>query len=482
MLAIARTWPRAIVGVDYPRATLIAVTFAYLSAQVGMSPVSPMLPTLSDYFNVSLATVTWVMTSYLLAMSSLVIAGGRLGDILGHRVVFFWGTAVFAFGGLLSGLAPNIGLLIAVRALQGVGAALLLGNSLALVADAFPESQRGRAVGIAVTGAALGSFSGLIMAGAFVQYLDWRWLFFVTALLGGASMALAWRLRGFPENHPKSPGATFDVTGAVLLCGALAALVLSAYHLHGGEPTFQAGLPYHAAMIGAFLLLATLFVVVEMRKASPLVNLSYFKRIPFSFSSFANLVLHWNMAVTMMIPFLVERGLGLRPWYTTLALVTGLGFAMMLSPLSGWLYDRTRSWLIRPIAMTLMAATLFATTALGNGLTFWGFYILLTFRGIASGLFLTPNNTAILGAVPSSWRGFATGVLETTRQLGHTIGVALATLIFVLFLPLIGPTAHDYVRGFLATTFIVGVITTVGGIMSGIAGWSTRKEPPPRRR
>ncbi|MBI2916891.1 MAG: MFS transporter [Chloroflexi bacterium] len=482
MLATARTWPRAIIGVNYPRATLVAVAFAYLSAQVGMSPVSPMLPTMADFFNVGIASVTWVMTAYLLTMSSLVIAGGRLGDILGHRVVFMWGTAVFAVGGLLSGLAPGIGLLIGMRALQGAGSALLLGNSLALVADAFPESQRGRAVGIAVTGAAMGSFLGLVMAGAFVQYLDWRWLFYVTALLGGLSSALAWRLRGFPENHPKVPGATFDITGAVLLFGALAALILSAYHLHGGEPSFQAGLPYHAAMLGGFLLLAGLFVVVERRKASPLVNLSYFRRIPFSFSSVANLVLHWNMAVTMMIPFLVEKGLGLRPWYTTLALVTGLGFAMLLSPLSGWLYDRTRSWLIRPVAMTLMAVTLFMTAALGSGLTFWGFYILLTFRGIASGLFLTPNNTAIISAVPSTWRGFATGVLETTRQLGHTVGVALASLVFVLFLPLVGATPQDYVRGFLATTVAVGVITTVGGIMSGIAGWSTRKDPPPRRR
>jgi MFS family permease len=268
-----------------------------------MSPVSPLLPTLGDHFAVSVSTVTWVLTSYLLTMAGFVLVGGRLGDMFGHRQVFAWGTVVFTTGSLLSSLTPSLMALLAFRAIQGIGTALVLGNSLAVLADAFPEGRRGRAVGVAVMGSALGSLSGLIVASVSIQYLDWRLLFYMMTLGGVISMVLALRLLHFPGTHARQEGQRFDLVGAILLFGALVALVITPYHLHGGEASYQAGLPYHVATFGTFLVLSGLFVVVERRHTNPLVNLGHLRHIPFSFSIASNVVLHWNMAVTMMLPF-----------------------------------------------------------------------------------------------------------------------------------------------------------------------------------
>jgi MFS family permease len=150
---------------------------------------------------------------------------------------------------------------------------------------------------------------------------------------------------------------------------------------------------------------------------------------------------------------------------------------LTFSPLVGWIYDRTRSRAMRPVAMSVMALGLFLMFLLGNRLSFWGFYALVILRGLGSGIFLTPNNTAILNSLPAQWRGFATGSFETTRQMGHTFGVAVASLVFALTVPLVGTVSQDYVDGFRNTAMVMATLTVGGAILSAFAG-----KTPPRRR
>lgn len=469
-------------SVPSPRQVVWAVTAGYFLIMLAVSPVSVVLPTMAADLDVDLARASWVMAAYLLPLTGLLLPAGRMGDLLGHRRVFAAGLALVTVASVLAGLAPTLAALVAARALQGIGAALASGNSLAIIAEAVPDHERGRAIGLATMASSLGAMVGTALAPLVLAYLHWRWAFLIGAPGGVAALAMALRL---PLPRPSVTRVPLDVSGALLLVGALGALALSLQHLHDGPETFEAGAPYHVTLHAITLALLAAFVWVERRVPAPLVLLDQLRHRLFSAAIVANGVLHMTMMMAIFsIPFLIEQGMGMTPGRTGVLLTVMQGVTTGMTLAGGWLYDRTRSPLLRPLGLGSVAAGLLVLSVIADSISYSQLFALLVVMGAGSGLFMTANNAAIMGALPGSYRGFASGMLETTRQLGHALGVAVATAGMAVAgvsvgaaLGVAGAAQATLVEGFQQACLLMGLIAVAGAACAAVRAKAARPSP-----
>ncbi|SRR5579885_2752019 len=446
MLGVQAGGPAA----ELRRAALLTVVIGQFAVQLASMPISAILPTLADAFQADFALISWVSGAYLLTLTGFLLVGGRLGDLYGHRRTYMVGIAIYSIAGGLGGVAPDALLLIVLRGLQGFGAALMSGNSLAIIANAFPGGERGRAVGVVQIAAALGGVVGLLYSTLFLDALSWQWLFWVLWPIGLLGLWSARKLdeARLPGGHV--PVARPDVVGAVLLFLTLVVGSLSLNHLHGGERSFQEGAFYHTTMQALALLLLGAFIFAERRVAQPLIRFADLRNRDFNALAVCNTIMHMTMMASIFtMPFLLERALHLPKAYTG-ALLTVLQLTwVFLAYLSGYLYDRYRATWLVPLGMALI----------GLGLLGWGLLAPLGYgvimaaalvMGVGTGLYMTANNTLAIGLMPGSRRGLASGLLETTRQLGHSFGVAIAST-------MMGAAVADALSGVgSATGFLVG--------------------------
>lgn len=461
------------------KTALFAVAVANLLVMMALAPMSVVLPSIAKDMDVGLTTAAWTITSFLLTLVALLLTAGRMGDLLGHQRVFFWGTLIYTASGTLAGFAQDIQQLIVLRGIQGVGMALISGNSLAILANVFAPEERGKAVGVIGMAASLGNILGVLIGSLLAQYISWRWLFFLILPLGVVSIksALDLRVHFQPPEKPR-----IDYAGGILLALSLVLFTLSLSHLHGGEQTYTVGWPYHAAMFGTSIILALAFLVVEVRVPQPMMELRHLKHSLFAASVGANGIMHMTMlASTFLLPFLVERGLGLSPLYTAGMLIT-MGVANFgAAPFSGWLYDKTQWRFLPAVAMAGLSGGLLLLGMLAADLAYWGFLLISLLLGLGLGFFMTPNNTAIMGALPATHRGFAAGMLETSRQLGHSLGVSASSavlgLVLVTALPVIGEKGA-YLLGFQQATLTAGSVAVLGVLLAILASRFSPAEEP----
>jgi MFS transporter, DHA2 family, methylenomycin A resistance protein len=462
------------------RLSLLTVAVGNFMVQMAMMPVSTVLPTVATEFGVELDVVSWVMSAYLIMLTGSLLAAGRLGDQFGHRRVYLIGIGVYVVAGAAVGLAQDTLQMIVLRGIQGVGGALMLGNGLAIVVHSFPAGQHGRAIGIAMMSASLGSTLGVIIGSLALQYLSWRWLFFSILPLGTLALLAARSVQGVTT--PRR-ARRVDWQGAVLLFLTLTAVSLSLTHLHGGEESFEAGWPYHTAMQVLTLVFLGAFMMVERRAAEPMVLFQYFRHGRFTFPLLAHGVLHMVMMGTIFLaPFVVERGLLLVPAYTAAFLVAKQLFTVGMAPLSGWLYDRTRSSFIAPLGMMGIAVGLTLLGLKADHLDFLTLVVIGVPLSGFVGLFMTANNTAIMTALPNELKGFASGMLETARQMGHGLAVPIVSAVLVTAVARDSAslgTPAAYLLGYqqavllMAALCVGGVVATIAGSLSR-AGWETR--------
>jgi MFS family permease len=414
------------------RLTFGTVVAGYFLVMFAVSPVSVVLPTMAADLGVGVEQASWVMTAYLLPLTACLLPAGRLGDMLGHRRLFGAGIALGALSALLAGLAPSLEVLLAARALQGIGAALVSATSLPIITATVSDARRGRAVGLVTMSSSTGAMAGTALAPLFVHYLDWRWAFFSAAATGLAALVPALLLgpdaRGAEAASGRRPALrTLDWPGAVLLLLTLSVASLSLNHFHEGPETFQDGWQWHVPMHAATLALLAMFVAVELRMPAPLVQLRQLTNGLFTTAVGANLVLHMTMMMAVFsTPFLVQRGLALGPVETGVLLTTMQACTTGMTLVGGWLYDRTRSPWWCPAAMAMVASGLTLLGLAGESLDYARTFAIVLWMGIGSGCFMTTNNTRIMSALAPEHRGFASGMLETSRQYGHTLGVAVA--------------------------------------------------------
>ena len=318
---------------------------------------------------------------------------------------------------------------MAARALQGLGAAMVYGTSLALVAEALPGTRRGLAVGVVTMSASVASFLGVAFSAYAVEHLSWRWAFWIQVPLAVLALAATSRLpaRAATE-RVLDVLRRLDWRGGLLLFGALTVATLSLDHVHEGEQSFGAGAHYHLPMHALALVLLLAFVRVESVVKNPLLRLRMLRDGRFAASIFANGVAHMSMlSAGFVIPFLLERGRGLPPSATRDTLVVMQLATVVCSVAAGWLYDRRPSPPLQWLTFGGVAGGLLAFGLVGGSLPYVAFVLTAAVLGASQGAFSTVNNTAVIAAADPSERGSAAGLLETTRHLGHSLGVSLSS-------------------------------------------------------
>lgn len=467
-----------------------AVAIGNILMQIAITPVAAMLPTIARDYGVGLSVAGWIASGYLLTLTGFMLIAGRLGDLFGHRRVFLAGIAVSTVSGTLLGVAPDVWTMVGLRAVQGIGGALMLGNGLAILTDAFADNQRGRAIGIVGMAAAFGSLVGTMLSTLALNYLTWHWLFVVNLPLGlvGALSALGLSDANATRHRPGAGGRSrpvawrrIDWAGSILLLAGVTALSLSLSHLHEGPETFEAGWGWHLSMHTLAAALIGAFVLVERRVPEPIIQLGQFKNRLFTFFLIGHGVLHLTMmAQFFLLPFMIERGLGLSATASGNFIVVTQFTNTLTSFAGGWLYDRTRSKWIVVFGMLTIAASMVLQGLFGGV----GYAVLILIACAASfgmGFFQTANNVLVMSVVEPDQRGFASGMLETVRQLGHGLGIALSSAVMALSTGGVLTAAAQsaaYVEGFQRACLLVSALTLAAALLSWLAIRGTGQRPP----
>lgn len=415
---------------------LVAAVGVFMST-LDSSIIGVSLPTLSDHFGTDIATIEWVILSYLLAITTLLLAFGRLSDMVGRRYVFSGGILTFTLGSALCSLSGSAGQLIGFRVVQGIGAAMTMATGPALITAAFPREERGSALGMMGSVVSVGLMTGPPLGGFLIDWVGWRSIFSINIPVG--ILGTAYALRVLRSEGGATPGAEgprrFDLKGAFFMFCAVTSLLLAI--TRGQERGWGS-----AEIVGLFALAAAFlawFLAVERaleRGAAtgggpPLVELSLFRSRPFSASNVSSFLSFLGMfAVTLLMPFYMERILGYTPRHVGLAL-TAVPLAMALvAPFSGWVADRTNSYVLSSVGMAVTCSSLFVLGRLGPGASFADVVLRLGATGVGLGLFHSPNNSIIMGSVPRSRLGVAGGMLGMMRNLGMVTGLAVAGAAF----------------------------------------------------
>jgi EmrB/QacA subfamily drug resistance transporter len=404
------------------------VAIGVLMATLDSSIVNISLPTLARAFARPVnGALQWVVIAYLLVIVALLLTAGRLGDMFGRKPVWQWGLALFTLGSASCGLSSSIALLIAARALQGVGAALMMALSPALLTAAFPASERGRALGMNALTVATGISAGPPLGGIITERLSWRWIFFINVPLGVLGILLAARVlpRAAARVAPR-----FDLPGAALLAVALASLT--------GALSFAHDLGYGSPLLLGTLLLGggalAGLVAHERRTVAPILDLGLLA-IPAFRSALTSLVLSFLalFGVAFLTPFYLEQLRGLSTEQSGLMMVAYPLVIAVVSPFTGALSDRIGSRLLAPVGLGLAAVVLFLLGLLGPHTPLGWVAATLSLGGLAQALFQPANNSALLGAAPRERQGLAGGLLATGRVLGQSLSIALAGAVFAGF-------------------------------------------------
>ena len=411
--------------VDYSRKwwVMAAVAMGVFLSTIDGSIVTVALPTLEEELNASFALVQWVIVIYLLVICSLMLGVARLADMIGKKRIYLAGMVIFTLASVLCGAAPSIGFLIAFRALQAIGAAMMQALGTAIVTEAFPDEERGRALGLIGTVVSLGIILGPTLGGLLIGVVGWRAIFFVNLPVGALGLWLAnkhvpgWR----PVNNQR-----FDTIGAVLMALTLVALSLG---LTFG-PTTGWDRPEIWALLGGSVLVLGLFVTVQLRLPQPMIDPKLFTNVLFSISLLTGLLVFVAASARVVLPYYLELVKDRSPQQVGLFL-TIIPIALGVSaPVSGTLSDRYGS---RGIALIGLAVTgvacLFISTLSADTSTV-GYIVRLLPFGLGLGLFQSPNNSAIMGAAPRERLGVASGLLALSRNLGQVIGIPLLGAVF----------------------------------------------------
>lgn len=408
-------------AVDYSRKwyVMAAVGMGIILATIDGSIVNVALPTLVRAFDTGFAAVQWVVLAYLLTVTTLMLSVGRLGDMIGKKPLYVAGFVIFTLGSVLCGLSPTIGWLIGFRILQAIGAALLMALGMAIVTEAFPPSERGKALGISGSMVSIGIVLGPVLGGLIIGALSWHWIFYVNLPVG---IVGTWMVLHFVPARRPVGGQRFDWVGAMLLFGSLMALLLAM--TLGQEGGF--GQRPVLLLAAAWLVLLVLFLLVEWKSPQPMIDLGLFRNRLFNVNLLTGFATFISMSGTIiLIPFYLENVMGYSPRAVGLLLAVVPVAVGITAPLSGALSDRvgTRPIAVAGLAMIVLGFVAVSTLSLDT--TAAGYVLRYLPVGIGIGIFQSPNNSAVMGAVPRERLGIASGLLSITRTLGQTTGISV---------------------------------------------------------
>lgn len=442
---------------------LVAVGFSSLMVASQTSALNAILPFIARSLAVDLPSIQWVVLAYLFVSSGLLLAFGRLGDIVGQRRLFLTGFVIFITGSLLSSLAQNVPSLIATRIVQAVGGGMITSSSAPLITRRLPTTHRGRGLSAQIVMVYCGLAAGPGMGGILADTLGWRWVFLVNVPMGVIAMIIT--LFAIAKDEPAASRQTFDMAGALTFTAGLAALFI----LLGGVNGWLAFPGGNVALFVIFALFAGVFVALELNRPEPLLDLRLFKNRFFSAATASAMINYIGYStLAFLVPFYLVDGMGYGATNAGI-LIMAMPITMMLcAPFSGWLSDRIGPRIPASVGMALLSGGIFMLSRLGATPSVEQIVPRLVVAGMGLGLFSSANNSAIMGSVPMHRQGVANGVVSTVRQLGMMLGVAVSTAVFTARFPAYrllsasGATTAAAGDAFLLTAAIilVGVLTS----------------------
>ncbi len=493
---VAAQQPAAIDKLPSKWTVLVILAIGIFMATLDSSIVNISLPTISSYFHVPLSgEIEWVIIAYLVVIAGVLLTIGRLADMVGRKNLLVIGLVVFTLGSTICGASPNLGILIAARAFQGLGGALIMSVSPAILTSAFPPQERGRALGLNAVAVALGTSVGPTLGGLITANFSWRWIFYVNVPLGVIGVVASMLVL---KERSQRVNGRFDPTGAILLAIGLVTLTLGLSFGQEWGWSSPALLATLAICVLAFILL----IVVERRVSDPVIDFHMLQNRVFVSANISLIMSFLALfAVSFMLPFyleelrnipLVEAGLLLTPLPLAIALI---------APFSGVLADRLGSRWLAASGLAIACLGLFLISQLNAQSSVWDIVWRLLVAGIGQALFQSPNNSALMGAAPRNRQGVASGFLATGRVMGQSISVALAGAIFTsmggalageeLFQAMQHPFIHisaanygawqqTFISAFHTTFIVCAAIAALGVFTSLVRGnEQTTRHPAP---
>ncbi len=428
------------------------------------------LPAISADFSLGAVGMSWVSMAFLLSSAVFLVPLGKLADIIGRKQIFFIGNIIIATSSILCALSPSGALLITLRAIQGIGSAMVFGTGIAIITSVYPPKQRGKAIGITVTSVYIGLSLAPFLGGILTQYLGWRSIFYATVPFELLVIWITWRY--IKEEWADAKGEKFDLSGSIIYLLSMSAFMFGFSRL----PETSAIILVVAGLLG---LLG--FGFLEMKVKFPIFNLRLFasNRL-FAFSNLAALINYaTTFAITFLLSLYLQYILDLSPRDAGMVLVTQPAFMAIVASISGKLSDKYDPRILASMGMGIITGGLIMLTFLSEYSSISYLLVVLAIVGFGFGMFSSPNTNAIMGSVDRKYLGVASATVGTMRLTGQMMSMGIATLILQVFIgnnPISAQYSGEFISS-MRTTFIVFVILCIVGLFSSLArGKSVREE------
>ncbi len=440
--------------VDYSRKwhAMAAVGIGVFLATVDGSIINVSLPTLVRELNTEFAVVQWVVLAYLLTLTGTMAGIGRLADMIGKKRIYMTGLAIFTLGSALCGLSLSVYWLIGFRVLQALGAAMTMALGAAMLTEAFPPAERGKAMGMIGAIVSMGIVLGPALGGMILGALSWRWIFYVNLPMGILGTYMVHR--HLPDFKPAG-NQQFDAWGAFTLFVAILSLLLG---LTLGQQQGFSDIRVFACL-GLWIVLLLVFIRIENRAVQPMIDLKLFHNPILSVNLITGFIVFSALGGTViLLPFYLETILG----YPAMKVGLLMGIIPVMlgltSPVSGILSDRMGSRRITLMGLVLLLAGLLSAATLTQNTTEPGYALRIFALGLGLGAFTSPNNSAIMGTAPRHQLGIVSGMMAQSRTLGQTMGIAVIGTVWA------GRTLYHAGAGTHAGTPAIPMAARVAGL------------------
>jgi EmrB/QacA subfamily drug resistance transporter len=424
--------------------------------------VNVALPAIQKDLNADLSELQWIVTGYALTFAALMLTGGKLADMLGRRLIFVTGIVIFTLSSLMCGLAQSGDMLIGARVVQGAGAALMNPATLSIIAAAFPPRERGTAIGIWAGVSALALAIGPLIGGLLTEHVGWQWIFFINIPVGVAGVVGSYLL--IDESKDMSREQRLDLPG--LLSAGLGLFALTYALIEGNA--YGWGSPRIVGSFAVAVVLLVGFVLLERHQRLPMLDLSLFRSGTFTGANLVVLLTALSMfGVFFFVSLYMQNILGYSAVQAGAAFLPMTLLIVVVAPIAGRLTDRVGSRWLMASGMTLLAIQLLYFSTLGVSASYWRLLPAMIIGGFGMAMTMTPSAAAAVRSVPVDKSGVGSAVLNSFRQVGGSVGIALMGAIVANS---VGSqrTPEAFVNGFQNALQVAACIAFVGAIVATV--------------